>query len=69
MCEHPSKSKIGEHLKKLKSDALKAEDDAEIKAQAFVIINIGNMINPAFASHKDLLTDLGLGSTSSREMG
>lgn len=64
MCEHPSKSKIGEHLKELKTEALKAEDNAEIKAQAFVIINIGNMINPAFASHKDLLTDLGLGFTS-----
>ena len=25
-----------------------------------MIINIGNMINPEFASHRDLLKDLGL---------
>ena len=69
VCQHASKSEIGVRLKELKQIALDAEDNKDIKAQAFVIINIGNMINPAFASHKDLLRDLGLGFTSNKTTG
>ena len=69
VCEHSSKSEIGDRLRELKQIAQNAEDDKDIKAQAIVIINIGNMINPAFASHKDLLGDLGLEFTSNQTSG
>lgn len=69
VCKHPSKSEIGDHLKKLKQIAQESENDINIKAQAFIIINIGNMINPSFASHRDLLTDLGLESAQKQTIG
>ena len=48
-----SKQEIGEALKALKQEAVRAEQDANKKAQAFLIMNIGHMLNPV--SHKELI--------------
>ena len=57
-----SKQEIGEALKALKQEAASAEQDANKKAQAFLIMNIGHMLNPV--SHKDLMQELGQSYTS-----
>ena len=52
---HPTKAQIGNALKELKNNAIEAEKQEEIKAQAFLIINFGNTITPESRSHKELL--------------
>lgn len=55
--ENKSKQEIGKALKELKQEAMNAEKDHSVKAQAFLIINIGHMLNPV--AHKDLMSELG----------
>ena len=54
ICKNKSKQKIGKELKKLKKLAEEAENSKS--TQAFLIINIGHMLNPR--THRDLMKEL-----------